>query len=299
MTGSNLIENQNVKTADWELDFYSRPVIEADGKKRWELLITSTEDLSGEKPFRWEKICPASEVNSLWLTEAIKEALTDAKSQGWEYPSKLRCWRTSMKTMVKKAAEKNNIEIISSRRTYSLIEWINQREKDIYPKEKGYIAGPFAPTLTTPIINQLIPLPEEARGDSWSFASLSIGSLREAEEWPIEFEGLIPIKDSIDNQINIPGIRLFSENRSLAIAAWLGGLEPVKLLLEKNQLILEAGQSGRWLVTDLEKDAADDIKINMENSKKHADGLQFISIQSKPEDRFFNGFWLLKDINIC
>ena len=27
---------------DWELDFYSRPILEADGRKRWELLITST-----------------------------------------------------------------------------------------------------------------------------------------------------------------------------------------------------------------------------------------------------------------
>lgn len=29
---------------DWELDFYSRPILEADGRKRWELLITSTPD---------------------------------------------------------------------------------------------------------------------------------------------------------------------------------------------------------------------------------------------------------------
>ena len=28
--------------ADWELDFYSRPILEADGRKRWELLITAT-----------------------------------------------------------------------------------------------------------------------------------------------------------------------------------------------------------------------------------------------------------------
>ena len=25
--------------ADWELDYYSRPILEPDGKKRWELLI--------------------------------------------------------------------------------------------------------------------------------------------------------------------------------------------------------------------------------------------------------------------
>ena len=31
-----------LKTSDWELDFYSRPIIESNGKKRWELIICST-----------------------------------------------------------------------------------------------------------------------------------------------------------------------------------------------------------------------------------------------------------------
>ena len=34
--------SSRVNTSDWELDFYSRPIIESDGKKRWELLITTT-----------------------------------------------------------------------------------------------------------------------------------------------------------------------------------------------------------------------------------------------------------------
>ena len=33
---------------DWELDFYSRPILEADGRKRWELLITSTPAATGD-----------------------------------------------------------------------------------------------------------------------------------------------------------------------------------------------------------------------------------------------------------
>ena len=28
-----------LKISDWELDFYSRPNIESNGKKRWELII--------------------------------------------------------------------------------------------------------------------------------------------------------------------------------------------------------------------------------------------------------------------
>ena len=62
-------------SADWELDFYSRPILEADGRKRWELLITSTPTLSDQDtPFRFIKCCPSGEVNSLWLTQALQDA---------------------------------------------------------------------------------------------------------------------------------------------------------------------------------------------------------------------------------
>ena len=44
-------EKESLKTADWELDFYSRPILESDGKRRWELLISSTQDFSGSKTF--------------------------------------------------------------------------------------------------------------------------------------------------------------------------------------------------------------------------------------------------------
>jgi len=30
-----------LKISEWELDFYSRPIIESNGKKRWELIICS------------------------------------------------------------------------------------------------------------------------------------------------------------------------------------------------------------------------------------------------------------------
>ena len=112
----------------------------------------------------------------------------------------------------------------------------------------------------------------------------------------IEFSNLIPIKDSINQNISIPGIRLFSPKRSLALAAWLGGLEPSKLLIEGTQIILEAGQADRWLVTDIEEKAKNAIKNNFLNTKLEADGLQFISIQKSSEQNSLDGFWMLRDI---
>ena len=292
---ASVSKESNLKKTDWEIDFYSRPILEEDGKKRWELLITSTNNFKDKTTFKWEKICPASNVNSIWLKEALEEAINEAYDQGWERPAVLRCWRSSMKTMIKRAADQIGIELISSRRTYSLIEWLNDREKNIYPNQKGYTGVNLAPP-SNPIQNQAIPLPEEVRGDSWSFASLSLNTLREADEWEIEFSNLIPIRESLNENISIPGIRLFSSQRSLALSAWLGGLEPAKLLIEGTQIILEAGQADRWLVTDVEEKAKKAIENNFLNAKRDADGLQFISIQKSSEQNSLDGFWMLRDI---
>tara|TARA_B100000945_G_scaffold182020_1_gene145931 strand:- start:154 stop:690 length:537 start_codon:yes stop_codon:yes gene_type:complete len=175
------------------------------------------------------------------------------------------------------------------------MEWLIERERNLYPQQKGYTGVNLAPP-SNPITNQAIPLPEEVRGDSWSFASLSLNTLREADEWEIEFSNLIPIKESINENIFIPGIRLFSPKRSLALAAWLGGLEPAKLLIEGTQIILEAGQADRWLVTDVEEAAKNAIKNNFLNTKRDSDGLQFISVQKSAEQNSLDGFWMLRDI---
>ncbi len=135
---------------DWELDYYSRPILEADGKKRWELLICSTPDVSAggggtEPQFRWVQPCPASSVNSIWLKDALEQALCAADRQGFGPPRRLRCWRASMRTMVQRAAEGLGLELVSSRRTYALVNWLQERERTVYPQEPGYLTGPLAP----------------------------------------------------------------------------------------------------------------------------------------------------------
>ncbi len=286
----------SLKIADWEIDFYSRPIVENDGKKRWELLISSTQDFSGNETFRWEKKCPADQVNSIWLSTALNEALKDANEKGWDPPKKLRCWRSSMKTMVKKASEKVGIEVIESKRTFSLIEWLIERERDLYPQESGYISGPIAPQKTIQIINEASPLPEAIRGDAWSFSSMKLGNLREASEWSMEFNSLIPIKKDLHDDIQIPGLRLFSKRRALPLSAWLTGLEPVRLIVIKNQLLLEAGNEDRWLVTDMGKNYSQSVKDSLLKARTEANGIQFIAIQSSPEEQNLSGFWMLKDL---
>ena len=282
------------RKADWELDFYSRPILEPDGKKRWELLISSTPQLGGEEPFRYARRCPAGDVNSTWLAEALREAISAAEAEGWAAPRRLRSWRSAMRTMVQRAAAAVDLEMVPSRRTYALIDWMAERDRDVYPQEEGYMAGPLAPP-PVPVSTPAVPLPEAVRGDAWSWASLPLGSLAEANEWPMGFNDLLPVPNGLDPNLPIPGLRLFSNTRALALAGWLGGLEPVRLRVEKRQLILEAGQDDSWLVTDLDQAGADAALEALSATRIAIAGLQIIAVQTTPDNPRFEGFFMLRD----
>lgn len=283
-------------TPDWELDYYTRPIVEADGKKRWELLICSTPSALEQEPaFRWIQTCPAGSVNSMWLREALEQAIAAAAETGLARPRRLRCWRGAMRTMVQRAAEGLGVELVPSRRCYSLVTWLQQRERSVYPHEEGYLAGPLAPP-PEPIRPVPLPLPEAARGESWSWALLTAGELADAALWEVDFAGLGPLPAELDPAASIPGIRLFGGARALAIAGWLAGLEPVRLEISGRQLVLEAGLDDRWLLSDLDTEATGAAIAALQTARDSAAGLQFLAVQEGPSDQRFTGFWMLRDL---
>ncbi|MFN7677414.1 MAG: Tab2 family RNA-binding protein [Cyanobacteriota bacterium] len=288
--------------ADWEVDFYSRPVLDADGRKRWDLLICATPAIGSplplegtpDTPFRFEKRCSANSVNSQWLREAFAEALAEAERQGWPSPRRLRCWRGSMRAMVQRAAESLGLVVVPSRRCYALIDWLRERERTVYPQEEGYMAGPLAPP-PQPQRTPPLPWPEVARGDHWSWALLPLEALREAQEWSIGFAGLLPVPTEPRPQASVPGIRLFSRQRALAVAGWLAGLEPARLEVDADQLILEAGLDDRWRLASLPRDEATATREALQRSREEVGGLQFLAVQTSETSTSFEGFWMLKD----
>ena len=289
-----------MQAPDWELDYYSRPILEADGKKRWELLICSTPEVGAgddgtSHQFRWVKTCPATSVNSIWLKEALEQALCAAEDQGFAPPRRLRCWRASMRTMVQRAAEGLGMELVSSRRTYALVNWLQERERSVYPQEPGYMAGPLAPP-PQPLRPIAVPLPEAARGESWAWASLPLEALAGAWEWDLGFAGLVPLPPGLETEVPVPGIRLFSPSRALALAGWLAGLEPVRLEISGLQLVLEAGMEDRWLLTNLDQAEAEAAARAFAAARTQAGGLQFMAVQANEADQRFEGFWLLRDL---
>ena len=273
----------------WELDFFSRPLLDENGKKRWEILVCTSDN-----SFRWQRFCPADSVNSIWLKQALSDALAAAEEANTPAPKRLRCWRNSMRTMVQRAAVSLGLEMVPSRRWYALVEWLREREANVYPEMEGHLNGPLAPP-PQPTQAAAVPLPEAVRGDSWGWASLPASSLTEASEWPMDFSGLVPLPDT-EPEAMVPGVRLFSSSRALALAGWLSGLEPVRLEVCGQQLVLEAGLEDRWLVSDLQNSEADSAHEALTAARQEAGGLQFLAVQSGPEATEFAGFWLLRDL---
>jgi len=94
----------------------------------------------------------------------------------------------------------------------------------------------------------------------------------------------------------VSGLRLFSSSRSLAIAGWLAGLEPVRLEVSSQQLVLEAGLEDRWLLGPLDADESEAAAAAFQASREQACGVQFLAVQSGPDQQGFDGFWILRDL---
>ena len=172
-----------------------------------------------------------------------------------------------MHTMVRRAAAELSLEVIPSRRTYAL--WTGCSSGEMFTPASGVSWPDHGPTPAP--VRPTGPPARGGAGGSWSWATLPGGLLQEAGDWPMGFSGLIPLPPDLSSEAAVPGLRLFSRSRALAMAGWLGGLEPVRLLVEERQLLLEAGQDDRWLVSDLESGAASEIESALSDQRTDAD----------------------------
>lgn len=283
----------------WELDFYSRPILDEEGKKVWEVLICQAPTQVTEDPdrlFRYSQFCSSQQVNSLFLREAIEKAMAEAG----ETPRCIRFARRQMNNMITKACEDAGIAPAPSRRTYALDAWLAQREREIYPQETGYDAKlANAPSVQYPPTNP-IALPDAVRGDRgdrWAFVNLTAADLADWGEWAIDFgEAFPPPMVGLTGTEAIPGVIVFSE-RALPLAAWMSGLELGYVRVEggnRPALVLETGMSDSWILAPLANGALVQEAQQWQAIKEKAQGLHFLAIQSSPEAQDFKGFWLLK-----
>ncbi|MEH2394902.1 MAG: Tab2/Atab2 family RNA-binding protein [Nostoc sp.] len=282
----------------WEIDFYSRPILDANQKKIWEVLVCESPlDIStkADSLFRYAQYCPSTQVNSGWLRTALQEAINKAGKA----PIKIRFFRRQMNNMITKACQDLGIPAQPSRRTLLLNQWLEQRMEEVYPQESGYQGG------TNPSVRLEKPLPQRLpdalEGQQWVFVTLDAADFADMPEWEIGFGEAFPLElAQVSPEARIPGILIFS-SRALPLAGWMSGLELAFLRFDSSEearLLLETGVTESWIVANIKKPQILAEAKGFEEAKQKANGVHFLGVQSDPKAESFAGFWLLQEVNL-
>lgn len=278
----------------WELDFYSRPILDENKKKIWEVVICESPQGTDSDPavaFRYAKFCSNTEVNSIWL----KAALEDAIAQAAVTPDRIRFFRQAMNNMIVKACDEVGIPAQLSRRTPMLNQWLPQRFTEVYPTFDGFQPGnnpsvSFAKTKPQ-------ALPDALRGEKWQFVTLATQAFDDLGEWAIDFGESFPLGLSgLSPEDLVPGLIIYS-SRAIPLAAWMSGLDLAELKLDTEiapRLHLETGIADRWILATLPNTALQAEAQQFEQAKQQAKGVHFIAVQTDPNTEAFAGFWLLQ-----
>lgn len=270
----------------WELDFYSRPVLDENNKKIWELLICNS-----DRSFCHVKECPVNEVNSNWLASELIKTIESTNIT----PIKVRFFRNSMANIISRGCKQAGIIAQPTRRLFAMADWLQERMTNVYPQRDKFQAPDPNPLPLTPP-GQIVPspLPAALAADRWQPLTLSAKELETSAEWEIDFGEFFPINLAPDQEI--PGIMMVSP-RAAAISAWMSGVDPVFLQfhakIHRWQLRLDCGADASWIVADIDDET---IATAFEAAKKEAGGIHFLSLQTDPDEKVLRGFWLLKQV---
>lgn len=282
----------------WEVDFYSRPVLDENQKKLWEVLVCESPLDTRTKLdslFRYAQFCPSTEVNSVWLRTALEEAITKAPLA----PTRIRFFRRQMNNMIAKACQDLGIPAQPSRRTLALHQWLQQRMEEVYPNEPGYQA------VTNPSVRLETPapqrLPDALMGQQWVFVTLEASALEEMHEWDIAFGEAFPLQMvGLTPETKVPGVLIFSP-RAVPLAGWMSGLELAFLKFDTGsvaRLLLETGANDSWVLANIKNPQTLAEVKGFEDAKQKANGVHFLGVQSSPQVESFAGFWLLQELNL-
>lgn len=147
---------------EWELDFCSRPILDARGKKVWELVVCDA-TLS----LQFTRYFPNNAINSVTLRDALASV---SEALGVPVPDRVRFFRSQMQTIITRACGELGVKAVPSRRCVSLLLWLEERYETVYSRHPGFQAG------TRPLLALDNPfpttLPENLFGDKWAFVQL-------------------------------------------------------------------------------------------------------------------------------
>ena len=276
----------------WELDFYSRPILDDNQKKLWEVLICDgAQSVADRSSLRYSKFLTNKQINSLELKQALDEAVDKAG----ESPTRIRFFRYQMQNMITRACNDLGVPARPSRRALTLQSWLDERRETFYPQQPGYQGGKSASTVQP--MEAARPLPDALLGQSWAMVSLPAEALAEMPEWDIGFGEAFPLElAGLEPDTPVPGILIFSE-RALPLAGWLSGLEIAYLdvqLGQISQLLLETGSNDTWIMAGLNQPELKQEAEKFMTAKAQANQVHFVAVQDNPDSESFAGFRLLQ-----
>lgn len=262
---------------EWELDFCSRPILDARGKKMWELVVCDA-SLS----LQYTKYFPNNVINSITLKDAI---VSISEQLGVSMPQKVRFFRSQMQTIITKASTELGIKPVPSKRCLSLLLWLEERYETIYTRHPGFQKG-SKPLL---VLDNPFPmdLPENLFGEKWAFVQLPFSAIQEeisSFETKFVFGASLDLDllgIEIDNKTLIPGLAVAS-SRAKPLAAWMNGLEvcSIEADISRACLILSVGVSTRYTYVTYKKTPVTTSEAEAwEAAKKACGGLHFLAIQ--------------------
>lgn len=197
----------------------------------------------------------------------------------------------------------SEIDVVArpSRCTFALAQWIEERNRDVYPKMDGYrptmggvggIGGTFLDIRTA------VKLPDALRGEKYAFVGLPLAEFLEGggiDASNIGVGRLAPVDNTLPADSFVQGVVILTP-RAKALASWLAGTEVagLKADLRKRELVMETDIDNQYLMAKLNDQQRREAAV-FEEGKDALGGLHFISVQ-KDEDDDPAGFWLLREI---
>lgn len=274
----------------WQVDFYRRPLRDANGQILWELLICDA-----TRSFTYDGLCTQPSVNMDWLVSQFQNA---GKTAG--FPDFMQVFRPQSLNLITLAAQQLGITIEATRRTPALKQWLQERAlsyrlQDNYTGEADH---PLALDKPPPL-----PLPENLWGEQWRFAALPAGKIAEAfAERPIPIlqmpDVLLPLNLGLSSTLSVPGVVIDGGRQSMQLALWLQNVQPVSLNYiagAPDGLILESGLVDRWVVATFEDKEVIVAAQTYEQRKQLSKGLHFLLVQPDDSGMTYTGFWLLRE----
>jgi hypothetical protein len=275
----------NMEPEIWEVDFFSKPVLNENGKKLWELVI-----VNNKGTFEHIECVPNNLINSKELRKRINFVIKSAKVQ----PIAVKFFRTQMFNMINIALSELELNVRPSKKTRLLFEKLNEREQTVYKKMNGF--KPFLREIDSIQTLKKTPerMPDFLRGDSYIFATIDIPSLKDVMQQKPTFLELFQPTFSSENISSIPGLIIISK-RAKSLSSWLNNIElfGVQCDIERKELIIECGLDTQYLFGKIKSEQNKESKL-FEDNKKKSEGLHFIAVQSNSSDQNIIGFWLLK-----